>query len=359
MAAKRGTPMKMNSPPPKKQLFSSPQKSEKINVTGYLVCMGVNQKGDKGNEFFDINIQTGETEYMNIKVMMMGLNVDVFRKRMGHPIRLVRISHSESGTNFYNERYGSMIEDLKFSLEFEKKFVMVECCDITDVVKDNINIVGCIFWLGETEVTSNGTYFRNGIIKDQTGQIPITVWRKAMINSIKNESWYILTDMATKIWIDLKLDTTRSTIIQATVEDMPAVERPELRSSANEPATDLLDDPEIVAVEVTETLSCLSCHTILSPEKNEKFVRCTHCQRKQISAKLPKSMNGVMDVVNKGIMISLEINQEVITTYFGVDTVKLKTEDVEEKLLLLENANFVVEKDTLNVLSINDKIIEE
>lgn len=70
-------------------------------------------------------------------------------------------------------------------------------------------------------------------------------------------------------------------------------------------------------------------------------------------------MNGVMDVVNKGIMISLEINQEVITTYFGVDTVKLKTEDVEEKLLLLENANFVVEKDTLNVLSINDKIIEE
>ena len=73
--------------------------------------------------------------------------------------------------------------------------------------------------------------------------------------------------MATKIWIDLKLDTTRSTIIQAAVEDMPAVGRPELRSSANEPATDLLDDPEILAVEVTENLSCLSCHTILSPEK--------------------------------------------------------------------------------------------
>ena len=76
-----------------------------------------------------------------------------------------------------------------------------------------------------------------------TGQLPITIWRESMINSIAENTWYQFTDMTTKMWKQLKVDSTRLTIIQS-INNMPAVQKPDIVDEDME----VLSDPEVVCV---------------------------------------------------------------------------------------------------------------
>ena len=106
--------------------------------------------GEKRNEYFDIKIQTALSDYMNIKVMMMGLNRDKFKNKLVHPIRLNKIAQSESGTNFYNERFGSEIED-KYDLEFKQNLPITACKEITEMRTESMNLQGCVYWVNPME----------------------------------------------------------------------------------------------------------------------------------------------------------------------------------------------------------------
>ena len=56
--------------------------------------------------------------------------------------------------------------------------------------------------------TTNGNVLREGLIIDQTGNMPITVW-KEQIPIISEKQWFHITDVIIKNYFGSKLSTTR------------------------------------------------------------------------------------------------------------------------------------------------------
>ena len=62
--------------------------------------------------------------------------------------------------------------------------------------------------------TTNGNVLREGLIIDQTGNMPITVW-KEQIPIISEKQWFHITDVIIKNYFGSKLSTTRRSKISA------------------------------------------------------------------------------------------------------------------------------------------------
>ena len=73
--------------------------------------------GEKRNEYFDIKIQTA----LKINWAIQSISIKL------HNLNLAQI--------FYNERFGSEIEDIKYDLEFKQNLLITPCKEITEDVK--------------------------------------------------------------------------------------------------------------------------------------------------------------------------------------------------------------------------------
>ena len=207
--------------------------------------------------------------------------------------------------------------------------------------------------------------YRNGIIQDSTGHIRITVWRQPVISMINEGEFYNLTDMNTKIWDNnLRVETTRSTVVERIddankQEEAKTLESPDLTLYHDDDKNiETLNNPNITSVEITEGLICQNtqCQAPLLPEQNQKFVRCSNCNRKQVVEKLSKSVNGVVDVENDATAVTLNFDADIINGLFGIQFSSSTTEEIEEKLLLLEGVVITYDKKSKKITSIIQKM---
>ena len=60
--------------------------------------------------------------------------------------------------------------------------------------------------------------------------------------------------------------------------------------------------------------------------------------------KLSKSVNGVVDVENDATTVSLNFDADIINGLFGIQFSSSTTEEIEEKLLLLEGVVITYDK---------------
>ena len=80
-----------------------------------------------------------------------------------------------------------------------------------------------------------------------------------------------------------------------------------------------------------------------------KITNCGECNQKVIVARCPKDIIGNIDVEN----LTLHITEKIIDNIFGRGTCELynnKTDELEEKLLLLENLKIIYNSKTFDVL---------
>ena len=140
-----GTPHKDS----RKRLFgsqsptlSSPSKVQ--NYTGYLMMVGAEQQGDTGRRYFDIKQKIGEKDFINIRVMSSGVDIEHFRERKGKPVKLINIGDS-CGTLFFNVQRGSRIENNKYALDFSNEISYSNVKDISVEQGTGNNIEGGTF----------------------------------------------------------------------------------------------------------------------------------------------------------------------------------------------------------------------
>ena len=59
---------------------------------------------------------------------------------------------------------------------------------------------------------------REGILKDKSGEIKITVWNKTLVDSIPDKVWYHVTDLIPRQYYGLQLSTTRYSCFEKSLE---------------------------------------------------------------------------------------------------------------------------------------------
>ena len=82
----------MYSPPPKRRATTAPRTPNSSNSTqkqsGYIVAKGVPITNNKGNKICTVKLQTDESKYCNIKVMLFDDIPDKFELYLGQPVIL-------------------------------------------------------------------------------------------------------------------------------------------------------------------------------------------------------------------------------------------------------------------------------
>ena len=117
---------------------------------------------------------------------------------------------------------------------------------------------GIIHWTDELSELNDGRTLCEGIIQDQTGQYPITIWKKALVETVKAEQTCCITDLTlTTHKNTLKLVSNFNTIIQHETVQLK-LEKP-IFTEKELPFLTFVN-PSILTVELSdETKQCISC----------------------------------------------------------------------------------------------------
>ena len=135
-------------------------------------------------------------------------------KNGSNPLHFAKLSGSTNGVYFFNSYRKSTIQ-----ISHQVNFVN-DCTDHLTIAsikekKDGIfDVSGCISWVADQMTTTNGKVLREGLIVDQTVNMPITVWGE-QIPIISEKQWYRITDVIIKNYFGSKLSTTRRSNITA------------------------------------------------------------------------------------------------------------------------------------------------
>ena len=85
-------------------------------------------------------------------------------------------------------------------MPFSKEIVITKITAISLDQTTSVTVEGVLFWKNEMKQTSQGSKFKEGILKDDTDEILIT-----LIESLDKETWYVITYLKVKQNHGLKL----------------------------------------------------------------------------------------------------------------------------------------------------------
>ena len=203
--------------------------------------------------------------------------------------------------------------------------------------------------MSDVKQISANSQCRNGVLIDESDEIMATMWRESLL-CMEEDVWCTITDMNLKDYFGLNLQSSRKT----SVEVLPKVcdiTLPDLTMYQNwESGTVSLEAISTSGISGVTLLLIANC-----PGNNcsgtliDLFVKktnCSECNRKVIVARCPKGIIGNIDVEN----LILNITGKIIGNIFGTGTCELcnnKTDELEEKLPLLENLKMVYKSKTL------------
>ena len=186
-------------PAAKRTLFNSPPSSssstprssrDKENVSGHLLMVGEEQQG-QNNRYFEILINTAPNALGRITVMTLGLTIN-FKVMCMKAINLYLKAPAdrESGKWFFNQRFGDKCGEMA-NLPFRKMVLPITpISQLTQETPAGVYVRGKIVWLDEAEVTTTGKLVRNGIIKDQSGEMRLPIWNQNLIGSLKGGKFH-------------------------------------------------------------------------------------------------------------------------------------------------------------------------
>lgn len=149
--------------------------------------------------------------------MQMDGNDNVFKDLKNVGVELTNLSKSDE--LFFNSRVGSKVSKANYTLAFELKLPIMSIGSIKEESADKVHICGKLFWIGEPTRNKRGSALRNDIVKDDSGEIELTVWNPRIMDLFEDNKTYLIMNLRTLTFQSLiKVATTTSSVIEETDE---------------------------------------------------------------------------------------------------------------------------------------------
>eukprot|EP00794_Sanderia_malayensis_P001618 gene1618-1790_t len=309
-----------------KRLFTSPKKGES-DYTGYVTSVSQFETSANGNKYFDVTLKTSPNLANKVRVMATH-HQDERRKLFvdkhlsSQPIILKNLSHTDSGTTFYNHKSTFTIKGVLKGITDEK----------TVDLKERKTP------MAHTE-SPRKKKVREALIKDKSSHIQISLWQE--LTNLQEGVWYKITEVACKQYYGLKLISTQNS--QATmIEKDTSINWTDVPMPEPHAIAAPICCPNINNVKVNTYPKCnnAKCGKKLNIQTDDQFVTCPSCSRKMLASKCILGMNAIIDIDTDDATKCLTVFEDQLTKFFNEDLIETNKDAIEEKLLLLENVDF-------------------
>lgn len=266
------------------------------------------------------------------------------------PVKITRYTRSTDKKKIIinDVTHVAKAEDIEYSFQFrsnENETLSSVQKIKNQEVSEYINILGKIVKIDATKEVNKGHNnwkVANAVLADHTGKIDIEFWND-YIGSVEVGETYIFRNMRTRCWNDLlKLTTSFSTTVSKTCEP-PSFDELRHDEDDNDEEGQTVQVSSIEAVEsVKKYKTCVRCaRRILQP--NQRVVSCDNCGYSARSDRCKTTIHAVVVIsTGEGKTQHLTIFEDLLREVIGeseIETEKMDTESVIEKLVFLEKMN--------------------
>ena len=270
----------------------------------------------------------------------------------GNHVIVLQKDFKSDETSFFNMELGSKCIFQNNILTFQPTSLTTSINEIKNRTSVCFHVSAYIKWIFDVKQISTNSKCQNAVLIDESGEIMVTMCQESLL-CMEEDVCYTIIDMNRKDYFGLKLQSSRKT----SVEVLPKVcdiTLPDLTMYQNrENITVLLEAISTCSIsDVTLSLIANCPGNNCSGSLIDPFLKITNfseCNQKVIVARCPKGITGNIDVEN----LTLHITGKIIGNIFRAGTCELynsKTDELEEKLLLLENLKIGYNSKTLEVL---------
>ena len=194
-----------------------------LDIVGYLVAVGANRKSfSSPNVFFDVQIQTSETDFIEVRVMAVEnssiLNA-FFREKKNSPqaIKVRNASYSPSGMIFLNKVTkvdDALPHECAFSYKLSQAKVLTSIKDILKHDDGTFNVKGRLVFSGEVKSPEKRKQsVKDAVLTDSTGTIPLSDWEEHF-GSLATDHFYELSNLKLRYFNGKTLTTLPLTDIK-------------------------------------------------------------------------------------------------------------------------------------------------
>ena len=302
---------------------------------GYLVMVGETQRG-RNNRYFDIKINVPDG-ILSVRVMTSDIN---FKEHLNHPVKLGSVSVPSdkiNGVYFFNQQYGSSLMRCPYTLSYPMQENFIS--PITSLTENSadVTIRGIMYWIGEAETANNGGVVRSGVVQDSSGEIVVNVWKSPVIDSIKNESAYIVSNLTARIWNNVLMLTTTSRSLWMECADVGLPRDIDInRYMAT--ASERVVNPNIATVLLNERTTCRNkrCNHSFELATNEAFPICPNCSHMMQKDKVVKTLDCIVVLTVDDKDIELQVSEELLRS--SENMAGLQSSDLQKYLLMFSGA---------------------
>ncbi len=356
MSQRPGPPQ--TPPSARKQLkFLSPQhkspRGKKEDIVGYVLSVGCEQQGAT-NCYIDIQMNLANKENRFIRVMRMGLQTD-FMSHLNKPVKLSSVTPPVPTDRvlvwLYNEKFGSSCEPLTHSLPYP--MIPLRFADTSSLTLGAVSgfaIKGYLRWLDDGE-DANNSWVKTAVLRDNSGRIPVCVWKRSLVNATVERYQYIFTDMSTSLYKGvLRANTTAYTVIMR-VNDENLPNELDISEYIEEKPSAELNNADIVSVMLTESKLCRfkKCGKVFDPPppEDDPLPKCPSCGNKTAKKNLIEDRNMIIIVDVDDDDLELTVTDEVLK---NTELRNLKGENLENQMLMMTNFSIQYNPET-NVIT--------
>ena len=275
------------------------------------------------------------------------------KKLACQPVKITKLNSTKSGIAFFNANQGSRIEDTA-AIDFKNEsddgddFKLINVKDKKDGL---FTVTGLIKWSeqkkpvtikGKNGNPSTQKYVRDGIITDNTHNLPISVWDEGLISTLEENTFYKFTIVSLRRYFGFKLSTTMDTTVKVVHSTPPEVDWETVITSHSHAVLKVdhteLCCPTILNAEINIYAMCTKsdCGKKVVPFSGEITVRCNNCDRKMSEESCKYDLNATIELHQKPNNITLTVFSNVLDKFFEtnvVHTYKDNKEDLEDKIL--------------------------
>ena len=274
-----------------------------------------------------------------------GIGRQFFLSKINKSVMLSKLTRSGEML-FFNAYYGSQMVGLK-CLPF--KITDVQFITIAEIKKEEkgkFNVIGHIRWISQMSKSNQGKAVRDAVIADATGHIVISFWED-MINNIKENQCYEVSNVSIKNYFGKKLNTSTTTKISEHDQQMDinwtSIEMTDFKKQENEikeRTTPTLCCPDVLSAKINIFPTCPTpnCLKRIEVPGDIKVVKCPSCANRSLTKKLNASFIGEINFEHKGEVYQLTVFPETLNKYLSKDVIKEywgKTETLEIEILEL------------------------
>eukprot|EP00111_Clytia_hemisphaerica_P012673 TCONS_00037282-protein len=190
-------------------------------LAGYIDGVGEEFTSNNNRQYFDVDIKISSVQKRKVRVMSdKTYSHEYFESlcEQKEAVLLSNVSPIKSGRSFFNPSIkGTELSPLpKHNLNFDSdELNVITVTDINAIQPTGtFKIQGQIQWVEssrQVNVSGNKRTIREAKFLDKTGCMDLSVWGTELISSLKHETTYIFTNIATNFFKHMRLTTTFTT----------------------------------------------------------------------------------------------------------------------------------------------------